>query len=76
MYVANDTKQYQKYFDAYKSLTINLAKLLIKENKSNESSDSNLTAAWDQILKLETKIARVNIYNNHKNYINALFIIL
>ena len=61
MYISNDTKQYQKYFDAYKSLSVNIAKLLIRENKGNvtELNESYLNDTWDKLLQLETKIAMV-----------------
>ena len=64
MYITNDTKQYQKYFDAYKSLSVNIAKLLIQENKGNETklNESYLNDAWDKLLQLETKIAKVWIH--------------
>ena len=64
MYISNDTKQYQKYFDAYKSLSVNIAKLLIRENKGNETelNDSYLNDAWEKLLQLETKIAKVWIH--------------
>ena len=64
MYISNDTKQYQKYFDAYKSLSVNIAKLLIRENKGNETelNESYLNDAWDKLLQLETKIAMVWIH--------------
>ena len=60
MYV-NGTEKYQKYFDAYKSLAISLAKLLIQENKGDDTelNDSYLNEAWEKIIKLETKIAKV-----------------
>ena len=60
MYV-NGTETYQKYFDAYKSLAISLAKLLIQENKGDDTelNDSYLNEAWEKIIKLETKIAKV-----------------
>ena len=64
MYITNDTKQYKKYFDAYKSLSVNIAKLLIWENKGNETelNDSYLNDAWEKLLQLETKIAKVWIH--------------
>ena len=64
MYV-NDTEKYQKYFDAYKSLTISLAKLLIQENKGDKANlnDAYLNEAWEKILRLETKIAKVRYYH-------------
>ena len=64
MYITNDTKQYQKYFDAYKSLSVNIAKLLIRENNGNETelNESYLNEAWDKLLQLETKIAKVWIH--------------
>ena len=64
MYTTNDTKQYQKYFDAYKSLSVNMAKLLIRENKGNETelNESYLNDAWEKLLQLETKIAKVWIH--------------
>ena len=60
MYV-NGTEKYQKYFDAYKSLAISLAKLLMQENKGDDTelNDSYLNEAWEKIIKLETKIAKV-----------------
>ena len=60
MYV-NGTEKYQKYFDAYKKLAISLAKLLIQENKGDDTelNDSYLNEAWEKIIKLETKIAKV-----------------
>ena len=63
MYITNDTEQYQKYFDAYESLSVNVAKLLIRENKGNETelNDSYLNEAWNKILQLETKIAKVRV---------------
>ena len=56
----NNTGQYDKYFNAYKDLTVGLAKLLIRENNGNMSAnDSYLNLAFDNMLKLETKIAKV-----------------
>ena len=59
MYI-NNTGQYDKYFNAYKDLTVGLAKLLIRENNANMSiNDSYLNLAFENMLKLETKIAKV-----------------
>ena len=59
MYI-NNTGQYDKYFNAYKDLTVGLAKLLIRENNGNVSAnDSYLNLAFENMLKLETKIAKV-----------------
>ena len=59
MYI-NNTGQYDKYFNAYKDLTIGLAKLFIRENNGNVSAnDSYLNLAFENMLKLETKIAKV-----------------
>ena len=59
MYI-NNTGQYDKYFNAYKDLTVGLAKLLIRENNANMSVNvSYLNLAFDNMLKLETKIAKV-----------------
>ena len=59
MYI-NNTGQYDKYFNAYKDLTVGLAKLLIRENNGNISAnDSYLNLAFENMLKLETKIAKV-----------------
>ena len=59
MYI-NNTGQYDKYFNAYKDLTIGLAKLLIRENNGNVSAnDSYLNLGFENMLKLETKIAKV-----------------
>ena len=58
MYI-NNTGQYDKYFNAYKDLTVGLAKLLIRENNGNVSAnDSYLNLAFENMLKLETKIAK------------------
>ena len=59
MYI-NNTGQYDKYFNAYKDVTVGLAKLLIRENNANMSVNvSYLNLAFDNMLKLETKIAKV-----------------
>ena len=59
MYI-NNTGQYDKYFNAYKDMTIGLAKLLIRENNGNMSAnDSYLNLAFENMLKLETKVAKV-----------------
>ena len=59
MYI-NNTGQYDKYFNAYKDMTIGLAKLLIRENNGNMSAnDSYLKLAFENMLKLETKVAKV-----------------
>ena len=59
MYI-NNTGQYDKYFNAYKDMTIGLAKLLIREKNGNMSAnDSYLNLAFENMLKLETKVAKV-----------------
>ena len=59
MYI-NNTGQYDKYFNAYKDLTLGIAKLFIRENNGNVSAnDSYLNLAFENMLKLETKIAKV-----------------
>lgn len=61
MYV-NKTDQYQKYFDAYKAMAIGIVKLLIRENQNNMTNppnDMQINAAWEDLLKIETKIAKV-----------------
>ena len=73
MYI-NNTGQYDKYFNAYKDLTIGLAKLLIRENNGNVSAnDSYLNLAFENMLKLETKIAKVVlvllVVNHNSEYI-------
>ena len=61
MYV-NRTDKYDKYFDAYKATTINIAKLMIRENQGNTApNDTQLNAAWENLLQIETKIAKVSV---------------
>ena len=61
MYVGNDTETYKKYFDAYKDLTVGLAKLLMRENGNSAiPNDAELVGSWEKLLKIETKIAKVN----------------
>ena len=72
MYI-NNTGQYDKYFNAYKDLTVGLAKLLIRENNGNLSAnDSYLNLAFENMLKLETKIAKVVLvllaFNHNSEY--------
>ena len=76
MYI-NNTGQYDKYFNAYKDLTVGLAKLLIRENNGNVSAnDSYLNLAFENMLKLETKIAKVVLvllaFNNDSEYVDIL----
>ena len=60
MFVSNKSETYKKYFDAYKELTINLAKLLIQENGNGSTpNDEYLNGAWEKLLQIETKIAEV-----------------
>ena len=65
MYI-NGTEKYQKYFDAYKTLAIDLATLLIRESKGGSEHIKPtlkhikyLEKALDNIVKLETKMAKV-----------------
>ena len=65
MYI-NRTEKYQKYFDAYKTLAIDLATLLIRQNKGGFEHIKHtlkhikyLEKAWDNTVKLETKMAKV-----------------
>ena len=51
---------YEKYFDAYEALAKGIANLMIQEKRGNISSnDAELDSAWENILKIDTKIAKV-----------------
>ena len=61
--------KYQKYFDAYKDLTIGLAKILIRENGGNGPDGAKQQNFWEKMLKFETKIAEVSFILSLISYV-------
>ena len=61
MYGMIDEVKDRKEYVAYRSLVMNLAKLLIKANNGNQTelNDDYLNEAWEQIFNLETRLVRV-----------------
>ena len=59
MYVENTDGKYDEYIEAYHKLTINVAKLMARENGGNGPSDEELEAAWKNLFLVESRIAEV-----------------
>ena len=61
MYGMIDEVKDRKEYVAYRSLVMNLAKLLIKANNGNQTelNDDYLNEAWEQMFNLETRLVRV-----------------
>ena len=78
MYVNKTNDQYEKYFDAYKAMAIGIAKLMIRENnQGNAPNDTQLNAAWETLLQIETKIAKVCVHQflQHNYFLKSRFYI-
>ena len=59
MYVENTDGKYDEYFEAFKALTVGVAKLMARENGGDGPSDAEIEASWSVLLEIETKIAEV-----------------
>ena len=72
MYVENDGK-YDEYIAAYKTLTINVAKLMARENGGSGPSDEELESAWNNLLQIETKIAEISSSAENRRNATAMY---